>query len=133
MANLSRTSRAPSSASSLSHHLSRRTSRCTSAASRRWASTNKLNSKPSQPAAAKDDGPDDFRAQLYASTFARVQKEKAEQARFSEMREARRQGGGNSMALFAVVFGMFMFTWASFRLLFASRDTHTHGDADINV
>jgi hypothetical protein len=89
----------------LSAHSSRvypatRASRCI-LAQRRYASTNKK-----KVVSSKDDEPDDFRAQLYASTFARVQKEKEEQQRFSEMREARRNPS-NGMALAAIIFGIY--------------------------
>jgi D-lactate dehydrogenase (cytochrome) len=74
-----------------------RNGQCLSA-QRRCASTEKKGS-------SSKDEPDDFRAQLYASTFARVQKEKEEQAKYSAMREARRQPS-TGMAFAALLLGV---------------------------
>ncbi|KIW02297.1 glycolate oxidase, subunit GlcD [Verruconis gallopava] len=74
---------------------SQATARCESLYSRRrWASTG----------SGYKDQPEDFRAQLYASTFARVQKEKEQQQKFSEMREAQRRPSGGTV-LAAIIFG----------------------------
>lgn len=49
---------------------------------------------PAPAEQGKDEGRESFRSQLYNSTFERVQREQAEQARYAAIRASRQTGGG---------------------------------------